>query len=101
MVPVKYIYLAYTVFMMSLIFNGVVVSNPHSGEEDKSHEKVGRIHELSSTSISWGTTALANESPPRKAIDNLKKRQMAFQGQLGNITNINNLNSSKRKCLRF
>jgi len=101
MVPVKYIYLTHPVFLMSLIFNGVVVSNPHSREEDKSHEKVGRIHELSSTSISWGTTVLANESPPRKAIDNLKKRQMAFQGQLGNITNINNLNSSKQEDMDY
>lgn len=47
------------------------------------NEKFGRVRQLSSSSMNLGMEALRNERPPSVAtIDNIEKRQLAFEGKL-------------------
>lgn len=48
--------------------------------------KLGKLHTLGSSSVGFGTQALQNEEPPLLSIDNMRQRQLAFQGQFPQST---------------
>lgn len=52
-------------------------------EAQNYNEKFGKVRHLSSSSMNLGMEALRNERPPSIAtIDNIEKRQLAFEGKL-------------------
>uniref|UniRef100_A0A7E4V9H0 Neur_chan_LBD domain-containing protein n=1 Tax=Panagrellus redivivus TaxID=6233 RepID=A0A7E4V9H0_PANRE len=64
-------------------------SHSNIPKEASENEKLGRMRELSSTSISWGTRALQEELPPVGAIEDMQERQKALVGRmpLRNVSN--------------
>lgn len=88
MVPIKLKHFIGIVFFLRVISKEIIFD-----ANNRDYEKVGKISEISSTSVSWDFIALSNEHPS-KGIDNIQKRQLAFRGQ---ILNVNNSDSFMRK----